>query len=153
MAGIFSTHPFYMQYVHKFTPSSPHLIRNNPKLCPFFKGVVGTINGSHININCPVSMCDACCNRKGFLSQNCLFACSFDMLFTYALCGWEGSTSDARLWENAKGLCLPEGCFYWQMQDFHIVKSYLCLIEVVDIIYLKVEANIKGYFYLWINIH
>ena len=43
--------------------------------------------------------------------------------------------------------------FYWQTQDFHIVKSYLCLIEVVDIIYLKVEANIKGYFYLLINIH
>ena len=43
--------------------------------------------------------------------------------------------------------------FYWWMQDFHIVKSYLCLIEVVDIIYLKAEANVKGYFYLWINIH
>ena len=111
MARIFSTCPFYMQYVCEFTPSSPHHIWNNLKLWPFFKGMVGAIDGSHININCPVSMRDACHNRKGFLLQNCLFACSFDMLFTYALCGWEGSTSDARLWENAKGLRLPEGCF------------------------------------------
>ena len=111
MAGIFSTHPFYMQYVCKFTPSSLHHIQNNLKLWLFFKGMVVALDGSHININCPVSMHDACCNRKGFLLQNCLFACSFNMLFTYALCGWEGSTSDARLWENAKGLHLPEGCF------------------------------------------
>ena len=43
--------------------------------------------------------------------------------------------------------------FYWPMQDFHIVKSNLCLIEVDDIIYLKAEANVEGYFYLLINIH
>ena len=98
-------------------------------------------------------MCDACHNRKGFLSQNCLFACSFNMLFTYALCGWEGSASDAHLLENAKGLHLPEGCFLLLDAGFPHCKSYLCLIKVVNIIYLKVEANIKGYFYLMINIH
>ena len=111
MARIFSTCPFYMQYVCEFTPWSPHHIQNNPKLWPFFKGMVGAIDGSHININCPASMHNACRNRKGFLLQNCLFACSFNMLFTYALCGWEGSASDAHLWENVKGLHLPEGCF------------------------------------------
>ena len=75
------------------------------------------------------------------------------MLFTYALCGWEGSASDACLWENAKGLCIPEGCFLLVDTGFPHCEKLLVLIEVVDIIYLKAEANIKGYFYLWINIH
>ena len=40
-------------------------------------------------------------NRKGYLSQNCLFACDFNFNFTYALCGWDGSVSDAALWRDA----------------------------------------------------
>lgn len=33
------------------------------------------------------------------------------MLFTYALTGWEGSASDSRIWQNATGLHIPDGCF------------------------------------------
>jgi hypothetical protein len=53
-------------------------------------------------------------NRKGFLSQNCLFICNFDMLFTYILSGWEGSATDARVWTDAlaKGFSVPEGFYY-----------------------------------------
>jgi hypothetical protein len=115
MASIFSSPPFYTKYVRQPTASespSPY-IRNNPKLWPFLKKAVGAIDGSHIHLNCPSSMHVACRNRKGFISQNCLFCCSFDMLFTYALTGWEGSISDSRLWEKATAgsLRIPEGCF------------------------------------------
>ena len=98
-------------------------------------------------------MCNACHNRKGFLSQNCLFACSFDMLFTYTLWAGKGLPQMLVFGKMQKVSTFQRDVFYWQTQDFHIVKSYLCLIEVVDIIYLKAEANIKGYFYLLINIH
>jgi hypothetical protein len=113
MARIFSSCPFYTQYVHQISatdPPSPYL-RNNPKLWPFFAGCLGAIDGSHIHLSCPASMWVACHNRKGFLSQNCLFCCSFEMYFTYGLTGWEGSASDACLWANARGLNIPDGCY------------------------------------------
>ena len=113
MTHIFSSPPFYTTYVFQPTatdPPSPYL-QQNPKFWPFFQGAIGAIDGSHIHLACPSSMRVACRNRKGFLSQNCLFCCSFVMNFTYALTGWEGSVSDARLWENAKGLHIPVGCF------------------------------------------
>ena len=42
------------------------------------------------------------------------------MLFTYALTasGWEGSVSDAHLWENATGLHIPDGCFLLTDAEF-----------------------------------
>ena len=40
-------------------------------------------------------------NQKGYLSQNCLFVCDFDFFFVYTLTGWDGSTADANLWNDA----------------------------------------------------
>ena len=40
-------------------------------------------------------------NRKGYLSQNCLFACDFEFNFIYSLCGWDGSVADATMWRDA----------------------------------------------------
>lgn len=113
MARILSSPPFYSTYIHPPSDSPSPYLRNNPKFWPFFKGVIGAIDGSHIALSCPATMRGACRNRKGFISQNCLFCCSFDMLFTYALTGWEGSISDARLWEVARRLQvqIPDGCF------------------------------------------
>ena len=57
-------------------------------------------------------------NRKGFLSQNVLAACSFDLQFIYILSGWEGSAHDAKVLNDAltrntnkfevhEGTCFP----------------------------------------------
>jgi hypothetical protein len=53
-------------------------------------------------------------NRKGFVSQNCLFSCDFDLTFTFALTGWEGSVTDAHLWDEALegGLKLAPGKYF-----------------------------------------
>ena len=133
--AIFSSHPFHMIYVHQSTLHL-HLIFRLTQSSGHFSWVqlVQLMEAIFILHNCPSSMHVTCHNRKGFLSQNCLFCCSFDMFFTYALTGWEGSASDTCLWENATGLHIPEGCFYQQMQDFCIVKNCLCLIEVFIII-------------------
>ena len=50
-------------------------------------------------------------DRKGSVTQNCLFACSLALKFIYALTGWEGTGTDALLWQDAleKGLLIPEG--------------------------------------------
>lgn len=51
------------------------------------------------------------CNRKGFLSQNCLFICDFEFHFMYVMMGWDGATSDAMLWNDmhSHDLQVPEG--------------------------------------------
>ena len=53
-------------------------------------------------------------NRKGFLSQNCLFACSFDLTFIFGYTGWEGSAMDSQVWEAALdcGFDIPDGHYY-----------------------------------------
>ena len=41
-------------------------------------------------------------NYEGFLSQNVLTACDFDMWFLYILAGWEGSAHDERVLQDAQ---------------------------------------------------
>jgi len=76
-------------------------IRSNPKFWPYFKNAVGAIDGSHIHSAPPAYLRPNYRNRKGFLSQNCVFACDFELKFTYVLTGWEGSATDARVYEDA----------------------------------------------------
>lgn len=108
--------PFYNTYVCLPTVHDPvpPKIRNNSKFWPFFKDCLGALDGSHIHSSPPMIERPACRNRKGFVSQNCLFACSFDLTFVYAHTGWEGSATDARVYESARevGLDIPEGKYY-----------------------------------------
>lgn len=52
-------------------------------------------------------------NEHGFLLQNILAACSFDMKFHYVLAGWEGSAPDFWVLDSAlerqHKLQVPEG--------------------------------------------
>src|SRR6202007_1862249 len=43
-------------------------------------------------------------NRKGYLSQNVLAVCNFDMQFVYVLAGWEGSAHDGRVLQDAQAV-------------------------------------------------
>jgi len=116
MTIIFSSQPFYGRYVQVAQADDPvsSRIQDNGKLWPFFHGCLGAIDGSHIPISPPAALQGLYRNRKGFLSQNCLFICSFDMLFKYVLTGWEGAATDARVWADAllKGFSVPEGYYY-----------------------------------------
>jgi len=128
MLNIFSSPPFYTMFV--FPPSgdpvSPE-IRNNPKFWPYFKDAIGALDGSHISASPPAHSCSAYRNRKGFLSQNCLFACGFNLLFTYSLTGWEGSASDARLYDDAcsTDLYIPDGKYLLGDLGFPLKKCLL----------------------------
>lgn len=110
MVGIFSSPPFYTKYVQFPTGEViPENIRRNPKFWPYFRNAIGAIDGSHIPIAPPAHLRGKYRNRKGFLSQNALFICGFDLKFTYALTGWEGSATDARVFDDAlsNGLRIP----------------------------------------------
>ncbi|XP_020266938.1 protein ALP1-like [Asparagus officinalis] len=77
---------------------------------------IGAIDGTHIP--CMVYNIDQTPyrNRHGFLSQNILAACTFDLKFIYVLAGWEGFANDARVLKDAMsrpyGLPLPQNKFY-----------------------------------------
>ena len=116
MLFAFSSHPFYTIYIWLPTaddPASP-TIHKKRKFWPYFKDALGALDSSHIHSSPPSNKRGASCNRKGFVSQNCLFGCSFELKFVYALTGWEESATDARIYEDAllKGLHIPEGKYY-----------------------------------------
>ena len=116
MLYIFSSPPFYTCYVHLPTADDlvPSKIRNNSKFWPFFRDTLGAMDSSHIHSTPPAAERASNRNQKGFISQNCIFACSFDFDFVYALTGWEGSTTDARVYEAAcsADLIIPDGKYY-----------------------------------------
>jgi hypothetical protein len=94
-------------------PCPPEIL-NNPKFWPFFQDAIGALDGTHISASPPAFICMAFRNRKGFISQNCLFTCNFNMLFIYLLCGWEGSVTDALVYQDGQmhNLMIPEGKYY-----------------------------------------
>jgi hypothetical protein len=124
-----SSAPFYNKFV--FLPLEdapiPKEISDNSKLFPYFSGVLGAMDGTHI----------ACCpsaeerrlsrNRKGGVSQNCLACCSFDLRFQYVLSGWDGSTSDSTIYNNARltDLYIPHGRYYLADAGFGICSALL----------------------------
>ena len=88
-----------------------HVLKKNPKFYPFFKDCRMALDGTHIPAFDPASLTQPYRNRKGFLSQNVLAACSFDLFFTYVLVGWEGSAADSTILADAytKELTIPPG--------------------------------------------
>ncbi|KAK6161036.1 hypothetical protein DH2020_004417 [Rehmannia glutinosa] len=79
----------------------PSYIRNNPKYWPHFKGCIGAIDGTHVDVVIPINEQLAYRGRKGDCTQNFMAACSFDMRFTFIWAGWEGTAHDSRILNEA----------------------------------------------------
>ena len=89
MLGIFLSAPFYMTYITLPNANTPpsQMILCNQKLWPFFQHALGAIDGTHIVCTPPAKECGMYWNRNKFLSQNCLFTCSFDLTFFFGYTG------------------------------------------------------------------
>ena len=76
--------------------------------------MIGALDESHIHAALPTKDRGAFRNHKGFVSQNCLFACSFNLQFTYSLTGWEDSATDARVYQDTceKDLHIEKGKYF-----------------------------------------
>lgn len=112
----FLSPPFYNKYVHLPHEDDPipSEIRQNPKFYPFFKDALGAIDGTHINCTPSAEQQQAARDRKGALTTNCLAACTFDMCFMYIFSGWEGSTADSTMFQDARvtDFRVPVGKYY-----------------------------------------
>ena len=74
---------------------------------------VGVIDGTHVRASVPPEIQGRFCGHKYGTTQNVLVAISFDLKFTYVLAGWEGSTHDSCVLNDAfarpRGFSIPEG--------------------------------------------
>ena len=131
MLIFFSSPPFYTQYIHlpPIDTPTPSIILNNPKYYPFFKDVLGAIDGTHINCSAYAEMRQAARDRKGGVTQNCLAICGFDMIFYYIFSGWDGSAADSTMFYDARmtDLHIPAGKYYLVDAGFPSVMHSLFL--------------------------
>ena len=90
----------------------PSEILNNPKFSPSFDKVLGAMDGILIPIWVPAEKVSPFRDRKGGVSQNVLFMCSFDMKFTAVFPGSEGCASDLEVFNYLDlkgGIRIPDG--------------------------------------------
>jgi DDE superfamily endonuclease len=89
-------------------------IAANDKFRPYFENCIGALDGTHITAIVPIEEHGVFRNRKKYISQNVLAVVNFNLTFSYALCGWEGSAHDSRVLDDAraKGLPFIMGKFY-----------------------------------------
>ncbi|XP_041994111.1 putative nuclease HARBI1 [Salvia splendens] len=82
----------------------------------WFKGCLGALDGTHINVLVSNEDKPRYRSRKGQISTNTLAVCDRNMQFVYLLPGWEGSAGDSRVLRDAVsregGLKVPQGCYY-----------------------------------------
>ena len=103
-------------------------IRNDSKFYPFFDNCDGALDGTHIPAVIPLIDQGVYRNRKKFVSQNVLGVCNFEMIFTYALTGWEGSAHDGKVLADAKLKGLPMRAGKYYLADAGYAISKFCLV-------------------------
>jgi hypothetical protein len=110
------SHKIYTAYVKLPLQNAPppDSLLKDEDLYPYFKDCIGAIDGTHIPAYVPEAIRAPYRNRKGFISQNVLAACSLDFKFVYVLSGWEGSASDSVVYQSAreKDFKIPSGKYY-----------------------------------------
>jgi hypothetical protein len=110
-----------MQIIHSKCVNLPppdHLadkIFENEKFFPYFKDCIGALDGTHIPVFVRALSAPAFGNRKGFLTQNVLGVCTFNLPFCHVYAGWEASANDQAVLNDAMRRAVfqvPAGKFY-----------------------------------------
>lgn len=84
----------------------------------WFEGVIGALDGTHIDMTVPIEDRPRYRDRKGNLSTNVLATCDLNLRFMYVLPGWEGSASNIR--ELRDALRRPNGLKVPKSKNKHI---------------------------------
>ncbi|KAL8495750.1 hypothetical protein ACS0TY_019752 [Phlomoides rotata] len=89
--------------LHSILLSQPKPIDENCTngKCGHFKGCLGALDGTYINVTVPVEDRARYRNRNGDISVNVLAVCDINMNYVYVLTGWEGSAADSRVLRSA----------------------------------------------------
>ncbi|KAG6514630.1 hypothetical protein ZIOFF_024999 [Zingiber officinale] len=104
-----------------------HSCTNEP--WKWFKGCLGALDGTYVNVHVPSLEKGKYITRKGTIAVNVLGVCDKDMNFVYALIGWEGSAADARVLRDAltrdDTLKVPRGHYYLCDNGYANVEGFL----------------------------
>ncbi|CAN6712988.1 unnamed protein product [Malus baccata var. baccata] len=139
---------YYSKYIHK-TPCMnssqtdiikpmdsefrgiPQEIRRDTRYMPYFKDCIGAIDGVHVEASIPPPDQVPYIGRKGIPTQNVMVACNFDMQFTFACAGWEGTAHDTRVFlsvlrnPNLNFPKPPNGKYYLVDAGYPQMRGYL----------------------------
>lgn len=96
-------------------------------LYPYFQDAIGALDGTHIPAKVPAEDVARFRNRKGEITQNVLGICTFSLLFTGLVPGWEGSAHDGRVlqWALENGFHIPEGKYFLADAGYALKKGIL----------------------------
>ncbi|KAL0355735.1 UNVERIFIED_CONTAM: hypothetical protein Sradi_4020400 [Sesamum radiatum] len=82
----------------------------------WFKGCLGTVDGTYIDVRVSEQDKARYRTRKGHIAVNVLGVCNWNMQFIYVLTDWEGSAADSRVLRDAinrpTGLRVPTSNYY-----------------------------------------
>nr|XP_011466743.1 PREDICTED: uncharacterized protein LOC101303730 [Fragaria vesca subsp. vesca]XP_011466745.1 PREDICTED: uncharacterized protein LOC101303730 [Fragaria vesca subsp. vesca] len=81
--------------------NTPAEILGDSRYMPHFKDCIGAIDDIHVQAKISPSEQVPYIGRKGIPTQNIMAVCNFDMQFTFACAGWEGTAHDARVFQSA----------------------------------------------------
>jgi len=102
---------------HEFIklPNPETTLPEDPKW-KWFEDCLGALDGTHIDVNVPLTDQGRYRNRKQRITTNVLGVCDRQMKFLYVLAGWEGSASDSRILRDAMSredsFVVPSGKYY-----------------------------------------
>nr|KAJ0201966.1 hypothetical protein LSAT_V11C600322020 [Lactuca sativa] len=92
---------------------------------------IGAIDGTHVKASVPQHDQIKLIGQKNCVTQNIMAACDFNMHFTFAWAGWEGTAYDTRIFNEARRrrevkFPLPaDGKYYFVDVEYPNTKGYL----------------------------
>ncbi|CAI7820506.1 unnamed protein product, partial [Closterium sp. NIES-53] len=110
-----------------------------------FKDAIGAIDGTLVPACIATDRQQVFRDRHGNITQNVLAACSLDDLFIYVLVGWEGSTPDYIVFQDAvmRGLTLTQGTYL--LADSGFRNDAYCLAPFRSVMYHQQRWQDAGF--------
>ncbi|KAK4394008.1 hypothetical protein Sango_1871600 [Sesamum angolense] len=95
----------------------------------WFKGCLGALDGTYIEVHVPDSDKGRYRSRKGQISTNVLGLCNLQGMFIYVLSCWKGSAVDGRVLRDVvhrpAGIKVPTGNYYLSDNRYGNVEGFL----------------------------
>lgn len=150
---LFSSPSFYDIHVHFpifHTPISSKIL--NDHRFQFLEKCIGAVDDSHIHVFSAINKHTFMWDRKGYLSQNCLFACNFEFDFIHSLCRWDESVADSVLWRDVveNNIKVPISRYF--LGDAGFASCNALLVPHCGMCYNLKEWYQRGIGYMWFSL-
>jgi hypothetical protein len=108
-----------------------HQRLRSARFAPYFDNCIGAIDGTHVPVTVPTDKVVQYTTRNGFITQNVLAICDFNMRFTFVVAGWPGSVHDMRVFKDA--IEKFKDRFPFPPQGIHVLHVFILIILLICI--------------------